>query len=94
MKANTALAFVLLGVALWLTHVELGKRHERLKRAVAALCAFLPALFGAMTLVEYFFGWNLGIDEMLFPDPSGATQTSSPGRMAPTTAINLRFTMT
>jgi len=88
MKANTALAFVLLGVALWLTHVELDKRHERLKRAVAALCALLPALIGAMTLVEYSIGWNLGIDEMLFPEPFGAAHTSFPNRMAPTTAIS------
>jgi PAS domain S-box-containing protein len=88
MKANTALAFVLLGAALWLTHVRLGEPLERFKNVVAALCAFLPILLGALTLVEYSLGWNLGIDEMLFPEDFGATHTTSPGRMAPTTAIN------
>jgi PAS domain S-box-containing protein len=89
MKFNTALALVLLGVALWLTHVRLGGPLERFKSVAAILCAFLPVLIGAMTLVEYSFGWNLGIDEMLFPDPYGAAQMLSPGRMAPTSAINI-----
>ncbi len=85
MKANTALAFLLAGISLWLLQEEQGERH---RRRIALGCASLVALVGLLTLIEYLFGWRDGIDQLLFREPPGAVGTFSPGRMAPTTALN------
>lgn len=85
MKANTALAFILAGMSLWM----LGTDQASLRRRrIAVACAALVALIGSLTLAEYLFGWNLGIDQLLFQESSDAAGTSHPGRMAPTTALN------
>lgn len=88
MKANTALNFVLLGVSLWL--VVLGKISQR-NLLIAQVCAFVVVIVGGLSFSEYLFGWNLGIDQLLFKEPVGAIGTSHTGRMAPITAVN--FTM-
>ena len=85
MKANTAVAFVLAGAALWLLHVEQAGR--RVRRLVIA-CAAVTALIGLLTLGEYLLGWDLRIDQVLFREPPGSVGTSQPGRMAPATALN------
>jgi len=86
MKANTALAFVLAGVSLWLLRSE---QADQRTRQIAQACAAAVALLGLLTLSEYLFGWDLGIDQLLFEEPLGAVGTFSPGRMAPATAFNL-----
>ncbi len=90
MKANTAFAFLLSGISLWLSAPEeeggtWGK--ERIGRGLA----FLVALLGLLTLAEYVFGWDLGIDQLLAREAPGALKTSSPGRMAPNTALDFLF---
>ncbi len=85
MKANTALAFVLAGLPLWMSPSETAHRgSRRLTRA----CAAMVALIGLLTLSECLFGWDLGIDQLLFTEPPGAVGTSASGRMAPTTALD------
>ncbi len=85
MKANTAVGFVLAGASLWLAVSDLaGWRIRRLKQA----CAVAVALIGLLTLSQYLFGWDLGIDQLLFTEPAGAFGTVIPGRMAPHTALN------
>jgi signal transduction histidine kinase/CheY-like chemotaxis protein len=83
MKANTAIAFVLAGLALSLVPI-------RSSRAAAAglCCALVAGGIGAVSLAEYLFDWNAGIDELLFADKPGAAQTVDPGRLAPQTAVN------
>ncbi len=85
MKANTALAFVLSGAALWL----LGGFRPGLPHAVPAgrTCAALAGLLGVATLCEYGVGLDLGIDQILFREAANAVDTSAPGRMAPNTAV-------
>jgi len=83
MKANTAAAFVLAGLALGLLWDEEAQRGRRL---AAQAMALVVALVGLATLAEYVFGWDLGIDQLLFKEPWGAVQTFAPGRMAPATA--------
>jgi diguanylate cyclase (GGDEF)-like protein/PAS domain S-box-containing protein len=85
MKANTATAFILAGLALWQLPVAPDRRGARRFVQGGALFIFL---IGALTLVEYLFGWNLGIDELFFTEPSGAIGTSSAGRMGFNTAAN------
>lgn len=84
MKPNTALCFVLGGVSLWILGAP---RASRLARHVARACAAAIALTGALTLSEHLFGWNLGIDELLFRDAPRSIGTSSPGRMSPLSAL-------
>src|SRR6266540_1776717 len=84
MKANTALAFILAGLSLRL----LGRAEaDQPTRLIAHLCALIVALIGLLALCEYLFGWDFGIDTLLFQDQLGAMQPSPPGRMAPTTAL-------
>ncbi|MBI3922287.1 MAG: hypothetical protein HY318_12780, partial [Armatimonadetes bacterium] len=103
MKANTAICFILAGVALWLRVAEREKgrmgewgnggvggqnssptlpcaHSSALRLWVANVCAVVVALVGLLTLFECLFGWDLGIDQLLFKD--------GPGRMSPATALS------
>ena len=88
MKANTAIGFVLFGSCLWLDGagqtVGVGRRNARLARA----CSLLVGALGAASLAEHAFGWEMGIDQLVFRDASPMPPTSAPGRMAVMTAIN------
>ncbi len=81
MKANTALGFVLAGLSLVI--VTRGPGSLLASRALASA----TALIGLLTLAQYAFHLDLGIDQMLFQEPPGAVGTFSPGRMAATTAL-------
>ncbi|MCU1339570.1 MAG: putative hybrid signal transduction histidine kinase j [Bryobacterales bacterium] len=78
MHRNTAVSFALIGVAL------LGVILSNLR--LIFIGSAITAALAIVTLVEYLFRANLGIDEFL-----GAayvtTQTWDPGRMSPTTAL-------
>jgi sensor domain CHASE-containing protein len=78
MQFNTALCFVLAGVALaaWV--------WGRGLPAVSILGAII-SLIGAFTIIEYLFRANLHIDGQLF-HPVAATNLSDAGRMAPISA--------
>jgi PAS domain S-box-containing protein len=86
MKPNDAVGVILLGVALWLLRRE-GARPPR--RRIARACASAAAVIGLATLSEYAVGWDLGIDQLLFSETGNMIWTSHPGRMAPTSAVNL-----
>ncbi|QIR35364.1 EAL domain-containing protein [Tolypothrix sp. PCC 7910] len=83
MKPNTALGFVLSGLALNFLHSS-----TKLQRRIAKGLAIAIALLGLLILSQHIFGWNLGIDQLLFSDKLGAIKTSSPGRMSPVSALN------
>ncbi len=90
MKPNAAASFILIGVALQLPEMS----AARFKHADAAHrlhlargLRWLTGLIGLLTLGEYFFAWNPGFDQWLFPEPVGTVATSNPGRMAPETAL-------
>ena len=83
-KANTALALVLSGVALWLL---IPGESSRQRRGIAFFFASLVGMIGLGTFCEYLFGLNLGIDQLLFHEVVGAVATSSPGRMAPIATV-------
>lgn len=97
MKVNTALCFVLCGASLWLflKATNQGSRGERTIQnyshsslLISRVCAIAVTTIAALTLCEYLFGWNLGIDELLFRDLSTSIATSHPGRMGANTALN------
>ncbi|MBD2169184.1 response regulator [Calothrix membranacea FACHB-236] len=91
MKANTALGFVLSGMSLWLAqklNLNQGVKHHNLYRWCSRLGAVAVTLIGFLTVVQYVFGGNLGIDEFLFRDSPNAVLTLHPGRMGFNTALN------
>ncbi|MEH1907318.1 MAG: PAS domain S-box protein [Nostoc sp.] len=55
---------------------------------ISQVCAIAVTTVAAFTLCEYQFGWNFGIDELLFPDSPTSITTSHPGRMGVNTALN------
>jgi PAS domain S-box-containing protein len=81
MKMNTSVSIVALGMALIVLAERAPPHIERVAQALAAL----GALLGLATLIEYFCGWNLGIDEPLIKDTMRAYNVF-PGRMSPFTA--------
>lgn len=85
-KSNVALSFILLGVSLWL---QQSNRVNTNYRIVAQVLAAIAAVIGILTIGEYIFNINLGLDQILFKEAPGALYTSSPNRMAFTAAVNL-----
>ncbi|TNF65452.1 MAG: PAS domain S-box protein [Gammaproteobacteria bacterium] len=82
MQYNTALGFVLSGLAIFLLK-PLPK--------VSVILAALLFILGFLTLLQYALSLNFGIDQ-LFIEHYILVKTSHPGRMAPNTA--LCFTLT
>src|SRR5262249_19126434 len=58
------------------------------RRRIGQVFACIVALIGLLTLGEYSFGWDLGIDQWLFQDAHGMTGASDRGRMPQITALN------
>ncbi|MEG4500900.1 PAS domain S-box protein [Microcoleus sp. F10-C6] len=83
MKANTAICFLLAGVSLRLLQYQRTRLHDR----VAQWMARFIIIIGMLTLIQYIFGWKLGIDEWLFGD-FVSSATPYPGRMGVNTALN------
>jgi PAS domain S-box-containing protein len=79
MTRNAAACFLLCGVAL-LTVVRWGPRW------LIVACAGIVSVISILTIVEYIFRVNIGIDELLGPSYI-ALRVSSPGRMAPVVAF-------
>ncbi|MZH02014.1 MAG: hypothetical protein F3745_01025 [Nitrospinae bacterium] len=77
-QANTALCFLLSGMALLLL-------DRSFLQPVRIFSIFLLS-FGGLTLCEYLFNLNIGVDELLFKDFI-YTGVSHPNRMAPNTAL-------
>jgi len=78
MQRNTAMCFALAGLAL------LGLVADRPGRTI--FFSAVSAIFAGGSLLEYFFSADFGIDQLL-GIAYITTQTSEPGRMAPTTAL-------
>ena len=82
MKANTAFSLVFSAASLWLLlpcPCAGGRRH--FGRALA----LVVTLIAAATSVEYLFGVNLRIDQLLFAEPRALGAAHLPGRMSPAT---------
>ncbi|WP_204105891.1 MULTISPECIES: ATP-binding protein [Spirulina sp. CCY15215] len=85
MKANTAFGFIFAGLSLWAFH----QTHQTTKtRFIAVISAILVFLIGFLTLTQYGFNLDLGIDQLIFKESVNAVATASPGRMALNSALN------
>jgi len=90
MKANTASCFLLGGCALAM-HGLSAARTPTVRRLTGILAGTLVALIALATLIEYYAGWDLVIDELLFRDPD-TPREFAPGRMAEGIAWGLLMT--
>lgn len=99
MKANAALCFLLSGISLWLsalgqrkTEIIANRRRFLVQKVtyflIAKICALAVLLISGLTIVEYLFGWNLGIDDLLFRNSVMELTTTSAVRMAYNAAVN------
>lgn len=87
-KVNTATGLILSGAALWWWH-----RHSQEKvistqlkfRLYASLCSIVVILICVLTLAQFIFNVDLGIDQLLFRDTY--TIDAPPGRMSPLSAF-------
>ena len=87
MKANTATSFVLAGLSL---AFQIEPHPSRRSMTIARGLALLAASIGLLTLLEYLFGGDFGIDQLLATDAPDRF-TLAPGRMAPGTALSFVF---
>ena len=78
MQYNTAVGFLLCGIGI----LSMSFNYKRL----AMICGGTICTIGILTLAEYVFGANLGIDQLLM-EHYITVETSNPGRMAPNTAL-------
>jgi PAS domain S-box-containing protein len=84
MKVNTALCFILGGIALVVLREERGS--SRLYRFAGVLVVAVIAI-STVTLAEYAVSRDLGIDQLLIREPQVAGLPVAPGRMALTSAL-------
>jgi signal transduction histidine kinase/CheY-like chemotaxis protein len=84
MRANTALCFLLCGSSLFLQTLRVRTPIQRVAKFLAAAAMII----GVLTLGEFLFSVDLGIDEILFKQPGAISGTLLPGRMAPNTSLN------
>jgi PAS domain S-box-containing protein len=83
-KVNTGLGFILSGVALWLQLRAITNRQRWLARVFAGVVM----LIGLLTLAEYLFKLDIGIDHLIIQERPQDTKSGYPGRMALLTALN------
>ena len=88
MKANTAICLMLVAASCFL----INKRSQSpIKRGILQLFAFIVALVGLITLSEHLFGWNTGLDQLLFYESREEAGLSFPGRMGVAASLNFLF---
>ena len=86
-QANAALCFVLIGFSLWVASKEQPAVASAWKPA-ANIAAAIACVVGLLSLLEHAFGWDLGIDQMLFtPGPEDLLGSVRPGLMSPIAAF-------
>ena len=84
MQPNAVLGLFLTIIAIVLT--DYGNRFPRLNYVAGVIAAFV-CLLGVLTLGEYIFGWDLGIDPILIGNRT-VQPLDYPGRLSPQTAAN------
>jgi hypothetical protein len=89
MKANTAIGLLLAGLSLGL---QTRRRYTLRTIRAAQGCAIVVVIIACLTLCQYCFSWDLGIDQLLFRVRSDDAETVYPGRMGVNTAIILSLT--
>lgn len=92
LKPNTALGLLLNGLVLYCWRPMGGIWHKQWLRSMLRLLPALVLLLGMLTLAEYGFNWNLGLDDLLFEADPNALDAAIGGRPAPNTALSFVLT--
>src|SRR4051794_3777672 len=85
MKFNVALSFILSSIVLLFYYFPL---KDKIRYPVSVILSVIIIVIGALTLSEYLFGYNLGIDELFVKDELPTTAIYYAGRMSPISAVN------
>src|SRR6185503_11555157 len=88
MKANTAICLMLVAACCFLIN---HRSQSPIKRRISQFFAVIVALVGLITLSEHIFGWNSGLDLLLFYESQGEAGLSFPGRMGVAASLNFLF---
>ncbi len=89
MVANTAISFILMSSAVWFMQI---KRANRWTRHLAHGCILIVLVIASLTLIEFLFHLDIGIDQFLVRDFDVGYGMVFPGRMSPITASNFFLT--
>lgn len=84
MKPNTALCFIVLGCSLLFSQIY---PKNKTLLSVTRVFILLAIILSLVSLSEYLFRWNAGVDELIFKDTSLAVNNIFPGRMAFSTSV-------
>ena len=87
MKANAAVCFILIGLALWM-RPDGSSLLVRTRKYFSAILTAIVIAVGLLVLSEYIFGWDAGIDQAIFREPAGTLGTIYPGRIVLTAALS------
>jgi PAS domain S-box-containing protein len=88
-KPNTTICLVFIGFALWLLRKKDNLPLPRAKKLCGQALAIITALIGALNLMEYIVGWDLGIDQLLFRGTAAdAIGSVRPGLLDPIAALD------
>ena len=87
-KANTAICFILLGFSLWFLRKEQPPAASGWKLA-AKTAAGIASAVGLLSLLEFLWGWDFGIDQLLFTaGPEDIPGSARPGLISPIAALS------
>src|SRR5947199_4404286 len=86
MKANSAFCFICAGFSLWLLNL---RPVTGLKLRLAQACALAVTVVGLLTMGEYLFGRDLGIDQLLIRGHPASAQAPPLVRMGVEPALCL-----
>ncbi|MCC6762746.1 MAG: CHASE3 domain-containing protein [Chitinophagaceae bacterium] len=84
MKFNTALGFLLLANAVWIIESDSHSKWYFLARWIA----WFMVVFGLLTAFQTLFGFDAGIDELLWKDDPNPVATVYPGRPSVQTSFS------
>lgn len=79
-KVNSAICFILAGITLLLINKEKG---DNISRSLSRLFSGIILAIAGVTMLEYIFDFNAGIDELFFKDDGGVNAELPAGRQSP-----------
>ncbi len=84
-KPNSAICFILASASLW---IYCEKNSSKILIGLAQLSAGFILVLGFLTLFEYFFNINIGIDHVIVKEYSTYVENSANNRMSPFASTN------
>ncbi|MBZ8179142.1 PAS domain S-box protein [Oscillatoria salina] len=90
MKSSTAIALILSAIALniWQQVYQRNSPNPTRSYCLIYSCLFLVLIIALVTLIQYTFQLNLGIDQLIFKVAPDSVDAAAKGKMAPNTAIS------